>query len=822
MISCDFNRISSLLKTPIQGDAISSSLIREISYDSRKVVNPGHCLFVAIKTNRNDGHKFIPDLIRLGVKHFLVQEIYPVWNLSDASFILVENTLTALQKLAQHHRAELNIPVIGITGSNGKTIVKEWLFQCLNSLYNVARSPRSYNSQIGVALSILPIEKQQNLAIIEAGISLPGEMDALQQMIQPNIGIFTNMRSAHAENFASAAQHIQEKMKLFAQVETLVCSSAYPEIIREAKNQNIPLFTWGFNAGDNLKILSKTSSAGKTILTLSTPFTEFDIQVPFSDEASIENALHVVALQLLLKVDIAFIQKGLQALQAIEMRLEIRKGIRQCTIINDTWSADLDSLRIAMEAMEQQPHDKRTLIISDVFESGQNEVDLYKTLAELCRQKKIQRIIGVGEKISQYASFFEGEKSFYLSTEALLERLPAIEFRQECILLKGSRIFEFERIAAQLQEMSHETVLEINLSALLSNLNTYRSLIGPNVKTMAMVKAFAYGSGSIEIANLLQFHGVDYLAVAYADEGIALRRAGISLPILVLSPELESFSSMIEYGLEPEIYSFRILDAFINAVVSRGGFDGKPARIQIKLDTGMHRLGFEEQDIDALIERLKATEMIEVVGIFSHLVASGEPEHDAFTRHQIERFEKWSTKIQASLNLSAFRHLLNSSGIRRFPEARYDLVRLGIGLYGIAEDVEQNFLSDVSALKTTISQIRKVSTGESVGYSRKAILNRTSRIATLPIGYADGFLRKLGNGKSNVMIHGKPAPTVGNICMDMCMVDVTDIPEAQEGDIAVIFATAADIKRISNQLETIPYEVLTSISERVKRVYIQE
>lgn len=822
MISCDFNRISSILHAPIQGAAIASLGIHELCYDSRKVVNPANCLFIAIKTDRNNGHKYIPDLIRLGVKHFLVQETPSNDMLSEASFIVVENTLSALQNLAQHHRAELNIPVIGITGSNGKTIVKEWLFQCLNSIYTIARSPRSYNSQIGVALSILPIEKQQNLAIIEAGISLPGEMDALQQMIQPNIGIFTNMRSAHAENFASAAHHIQEKMKLFAQVETLVCSSAYPEIIREAKNQDIPLFTWGFNAGDNLRILSKTASAGKTVLTLSTPSTEFDIQVPFSDEASIENALHVVALQLLLKVDIAFIQKGLQALQAIEMRLEIRKGIRQCTIINDTWSADLDSLRIAMEAMEQQPHDKRTLIISDVFESDQNEVALYKTLAELCRQKKIQRIIGVGEKIAQYASFFEGEKSFYLSTEALLERLPAIEFRQECILLKGSRIFEFERIAAQLQEMSHETVLEINLSALLSNLNTYRSLIGPNVKTMAMVKAFAYGSGSIEIANLLQFHGVDYLAVAYADEGIALRRAGISLPILVLSPELESFSSMIEYGLEPEIYSFRILDAFINAVVSRGGFDGKPARIQIKLDTGMHRLGFEEQDLDALIERLKATNMIEVVGIFSHLVASGEPEHDGFTRLQIERFEKWSSKIQASLNSSAFRHLLNSSGISRFPEARYDLVRLGIGLYGIAEDVEQNFLSDVSALKTTISQIRTVAPGESVGYSRKAMLNRTSSIATLPIGYADGFLRKLGNGKSYVMIHGKPAPTVGNICMDMCMVDVTDIPEAREGDIAVIFATANDIKRIANQLETIPYEVLTSISERVKRVYIQE
>ena len=822
MIPIHSSRIVEIINAEVIGSRTDLGSIREICYDSRKLVSPTECLFVAIKTDRNDGHKFIPDLIRLGVRNFLVQDFSADWNADECSFLKVENSLQALQKLAEVHRSEYKIPVIGITGSNGKTIVKEWLFQCLNKQFNAVRSPRSYNSQIGVALSLLQIEPQHELVIIEAGISIPNEMESLEKMIHPTFGIFTNMRSAHAENFESTLQHIQEKLKLFKQSDLLICSSSYPEIIRKAKIKEIPLFTWGNQSDDDLQVLKKTASAGKTHIEVKYKSQVDTFIVPFGDEASIENALHVMAMLFVLNVDKEQIRRGLASIQAIEMRLEIRKGIRQCTLINDTWSADLDSLRIAMEAMEQQPHERRTLIISDMFESGEQGEKLYQHLADLCQQKRVNRIIGVGETIVQYASLFRGEKSFYLSTEALLQALPTIEFKQECILLKGARIFEFERIAARLQEMTHETVLEVNLSAMLANLNTYRSLIGPGIKTMAMVKAFAYGSGSIEIANLMQYHGVDYLAVAYTDEGIALRRAGISIPILVLSPEMDSFQTMIEYGLEPEIYSFRILDAFTNAVVSRGGFDGKAARIQLKLDTGMHRLGFEEKDLDQLIAKLQSTKALEVVGIFSHLVASGDPEHDTFTHTQIERFETWSSKIAGAMETPIFRHLLNSSGVRRFPQSRYDLVRLGIGLYGIAEENEQNFLADVSALKTTISQVRTVEAGESVGYGRKAILDRPSRIATLPIGYADGFLRKLGNGRSFVKIHGKQAPTIGNICMDMCMVDVTDIPQAKEGDTAIVFEGAEDIKRLAKSLETIPYEVLTGVSERVKRVYIQE
>jgi alanine racemase len=822
MIPISSSRIAEIIHAQILGSRTNVDSIREICYDSRKLIHPADCLFVAIKTDRNDGHKFIPSLIRLGVRNFLIQDFSAEWNAGESRFLKVENSLQALQQLAETHRSAYQIPVIGITGSNGKTIVKEWLFQCMHKHHTIVRSPRSYNSQIGVALSLLQMEPQHDLALIEAGISMPNEMESLEKMIRPTFGIFTNMRSAHAENFESTRQHIQEKTKLFRNCELLICSSSYPEIIREATIQKIPLFTWGNQANDDLIVLAKSSSAGKTHIDINYQAQQLSFLLPFGDEASVENALHVLSMLLVLNVDIAQIKHGLASLQAVEMRLEIRKGIRQCTLINDTWSADLDSLRIAMEAMEQQQHEKRTLIISDMFESGEQGENLYQQLADLCEQKQINRILGVGETISRFASLFRTEKSFYLSTEALLQALPAIEFKQECILLKGARIFEFERIAAQLQEKTHETVLEVNLSAMLANLNTYRTLIGPGVKTMAMVKAFAYGSGSIEIANLMQYHGVDYLAVAYADEGIALRRAGISIPILVLSPEMESFQSMIEFGLEPEIYSFRILDAFTEAVVSRGGFDGKPARIQLKLDTGMHRLGFEEQDLDQLIASLKNNKALQVLGIFSHLVASGEAEHDAFTHLQIERFENWSSKLAAAIETPVFKHLLNSSGIRRFPQARYDMVRLGIGLYGIAEDNEQNFLADVSSLKTTISQVRTVQAGESVGYSRKAILDKPSRIATLPIGYADGFLRKLGNGNSFVKIHGKHAPTVGAICMDMCMVDVSDIPQAKEGDTAIVFESAQDIKRLAKSLETIPYEVLTSISERVKRVYIQD
>ncbi len=792
--------------------------LNEITFDSRKIHHAGNSLFVALKTERNNGHRYIETAYRSGVRNFLVSE----WSfqLKDASYILVENTLEAIQFLAEEKRKKFKGLCIGITGSNGKTWVKEWLHTCLNKHKITYRSPRSYNSQLGVALSILGMPLDSNIAILEAGISQSGEMGSLVEMIQPQLGIFTNIRSAHAENFESKTQHILEKLKLFLNCEKLIVSSDYPEIIELAKSLNIPLFTWGKNASDNLVIQRSRISQKNCELSLRFQNQKFDLNIPFSDEASIENALHVCAAMMVCGIQIADITKDIPELEALEMRLEFIQGKRNCTIINDTWSADLDSLRIALEAMDEQSLEKRTLIVSDLFETGSMPDELYAKLAELCVRKKVTRVLGVGEQISRFAHLFEMEKKFFISTEALINRLPILEFKQECILLKGARVFEFERIASQLQEKTHETVLEINLSAMIENLNFYRSLAGKNVKTMAMVKAFAYGSGSIEIAHMLQFHGIDYLAVAYADEGVALRKAGISSPILVLSPETDSLSDMLEYNLEPEIYSFRMLDLFL-AELGRRNQD-ETARVQIKLDSGMHRLGFEEKEIPALIEKIMANPKIEVVGVFSHLAASGESEHDSFTNQQIQVFERGSTLIQEALGAGIFRHILNTSGIKRFPDARFEMVRLGIGLYGIGHAQEQNYLKDVSRLQTTLSQIRTLESDQTVGYSRMGRLSRTSRIATVPVGYADGFLRKLGNGKSGFKIHGKFAPTVGNICMDMCMVDVTDIPEAKEGDKAVIFENADDIRRLAETLETIPYEILTGVSERVKRVYIQE
>lgn len=818
MMNFHLQDFAEILGCKINNPSKSNQLLNEISFDSRKIHQAGNSLFVALKTERNNGHKFIETAYRSGVRNFLVSE----WNLQlqDASYILVEDTLQAIQLLAETNRRKFNGLSIGITGSNGKTWIKEWLHSCLSKHKKTYRSPRSYNSQLGVALSSLGIPSDAEVAILEAGISQAGEMENLEEMIQPDLGIFTNILSAHAENFESKTQHILEKLKLFSNCKKLIVSSNYPEIIEQAKSQNIPLFVWGKNENDDLIILQSRNTKSRCELHLTFQNHFFELNIPFNDEASVENAMHVCAAMLECGIQTSEISKELAHLQPLEMRLEFIKGKRNCTIINDTWSADLDSLRIALEAMDEQLLDKRTLIVSDLFETGSQPGELYPTLAELCARKKVTRVIGIGEQISRFAHFFKMEKQFFISTEALINHLPILDFREECILLKGARIFEFERIASQLQEKTHETVLEINLSAMIENLNFYRSLAGKNVKTMAMVKAFAYGSGSIEIAHMLQFHGIDYLAVAYADEGIALRKAGITCPILVLSPETDSISDMLEYNLEPEIYSFRMLHLFL-AELGRRNQD-ETARVQIKLDTGMHRLGFEEKEIPELIEKIKSEPRLQVVGVFSHLAASGESEHDDFTLQQIEVFKRCSAMIQVAFGKNIFRHILNSSGIKRFPNARFEMVRLGIGLYGIGQDEEQNYLRDVSRLQTTLSQIRTLEPPETVGYSRKGKLSRASRIATVPVGYADGFLRKLGNGNSGLRIHGKFAPTIGNICMDMCMVDITDIPEAREGDKAIIFENSKDIRRLAETLETIPYEILTGVSERVKRVYIQE
>ena len=797
--------------------------IREILYDSRRINTPEDSLFVALITPRNNGHRFIEGLIRQGVVNFIVQEMPSNDLRQQANFICVPNTLLALQHIATQHRISFTLPVLAITGSNGKTCVKEWLFETLREDLNIIRSPKSFNSQIGVPLSVWQIQPEHELAIIEAGISAPGEMTALAKIIQPTLGIFTNIGNAHAENFASIHQRISEKMNLFDSVETLLCCADHEAIISEATRRNISCRTWGKSQKAHLQIISEERIGTHTHVILYWNEQTFSLEIPFSDAASVENALHVTLALLHLHVSPEKIQPRILQLHPVEMRLEYRKGIQGATIINDAWSADLESLRIALEAMEQvQQHQQRTLILSDILESGKSPQELYTTVAEMLRRKGVKRLIGVGEQLMQAAPLFSGDNIFFPSTEALLQHLPAISFRNECILLKGARIFGFERIAAALQQKTHETVLEIHLSAMVSNLNFYRSKLKPGVKTMAMVKAFSYGSGSFEVANMLQFNSVDYLAVAYADEGIELRQAGIALPILVLSPEVESFATMIENRLEPEIYSFRMLDLFSREAIARKGFDGQPIRIHIKFDTGMHRLGFEEKDIPELIHRLREIPQLETVAAFTHLVASGETAHEAFTQEQFTRFERYANALEKGLGKSFLRHVLNSSGISHYAHAQYDMVRLGIGLYGIGEPDEQQHLLPVSTFRTTISQIRNVAAGETIGYSRKGKVNQPSRIATLPLGYADGFLRKLGNGRATVSIHGKEAPTIGNICMDMCMVDISHIPEAQEGDSVIIFQNATDIFRLAGWLETIPYEVLTGVSERVKRVYFQE
>lgn len=809
--------LASILGKEIINPPTQEVIINQISFDSRKLHQSGNTLFVAINTNRNDGHRYLEDVYQAGVRFFLVSKL-PT-KLKDASYIQVDNTLEALQKLAIDARSRFNGKTIGITGSNGKTVVKEWLYKCTHQKQLVYRSPRSYNSQLGVALATLGMPKSIDLAILEAGISEPGEMDALKSIIEPNIGIFTNMRSAHAENFKDKSQHISEKLKLFKNVELLICSSNYPEIVKLAQKDSIKLFTWGNHPDDKLRVLSKSKTQSKTLITLDYQGQTCSVEAPFSDKASIENCLHVIAALLILDYQFDEIANLISDLEALEMRLEYVKGKRNCVLINDSWSADIDSLSIALEAMDEQNFEKRSLIVSDLLESGEEPGKLYAKLSDLCRNKKISRIIGVGNQISKYAELFSGDKQFFLYTSSLIEALPAIDFNNECILIKGARVFEFEKVSSWLQEKTHETVLQINLSSMISNLNYYRSLTNKKVKTMAMVKAFAYGSGSVEIAHALQFHGIDYLAVAYADEGIALRKAGISTPILVLSPETDSLAEMIAYNLEPEIYSFRMLKLLLKELEHSAS---EKIQVQIKLDTGMHRLGFEENDLAELTATLKENPQLDVVGIFSHLAASGEKEHDTFTQLQIDRFRQWSAYLIAELGKPINRHILNSSGVKRFPDAHFEMVRVGIGLYGIGSSDEQAFLKDVSSLKTTISQIRTVASGETIGYSRKGKVDKDSKIGTIPLGYADGFLRKLGDGNFTLRVNGVMAPTIGKVCMDMCMLDLSETDDAQEGDEVIVFENAADIKELATQLETIPYEVLTGISERVKRVYIQE
>ncbi len=792
------------------------AFIDMISIDSRSLQNSDSTLFFALIGPNHNGHQYIAQLIEKGVLNFVVSEI-PTDLEGKANFLVVQNTLEALQLFAASYRSTFTFPIIGITGSNGKTIIKEWLNFLLSPDYNIIRSPKSYNSQVGVPLSVLGINEKHNLGIFEAGISTVDEMENLQKIIQPTIGILSNIGSAHDEGFHDVGQKIKEKLKLFTSVEVLILNKN--RTIEAFLNPKIKTFSWSSDDGKADVFVIAKESSDHTELKITYDKLCFKIGIPFQDQASIENAIQCLMVMLYLGYEQNTIHERMALLYPVEMRLKVKNGINNTTLIDDSYSSDFQSLKIALDFLEsQKQYKKKTLILSDIFQSGLITEELYSKVSHLIISNKINRVIAIGETISSFKNKFPNCLAFP-STQKFVDEIDRISFENETILIKGARHFHFEEIVSLLEEKTHETVLEINLNAISHNLNYYKSRLKSATKMMVMVKAFGYGNGGYEIAKLLSHHKVDYLGVAFADEGIALKNAGIDLPIMVLNPESTSFASIIQYHLEPEIYSLKGLNAFLKLAEQK---KLQQFPIHIKIDTGMHRLGFEEKDISELIARLKNNKSVEVKSILSHLAASDDMAHIDFTLSQIKLFDHLSTELMTELNIKPIRHILNSSGISNFPQAQYDMVRLGIGLYGVANDEEeQKYLENVGTLKAIISQIRTIQEGESVGYSRRFMASKTTKIATIPIGYADGISRKLGNGVGYVTIKNKKAPIVGSVCMDMLMVDVTDI-DCKEGNEVIIFGKDPSVQFIAKQLGTIPYEIMTGISQRVKRIFYRE
>ena len=794
------------------------NVIEYLVIDSRSVLVPENSLFFALSSHR-DGHDFIKDAYDKEIRSFVITDKKYINQYPNCNFLLVADALKALQKLALYHRNQFNLKTIGITGSNGKTIVKEWLYQLLAADFNIIRSPKSYNSQIGVPLSVWQIDVDHNLGIFEAGISAANEMESIEEIIKPEIGILTNIGEAHAEGFSSKRDKIAEKLKLFAGTDLFIYS---PEYVDEVNFKDLPgkkKFTWSSKQGADLRIIAVEPIEGNCYLRAIYQDREIECMLPFKDKASIENGMICWATLLAFGYTPEQADLRLEKLSHVSMRLELKNGINQCSIIDDSYSADISSLAIALDFLNQQnQHPKKTVILSELFETGKDDLDLYNEIADLLTQKKVSRLIGIGPKIDKYAELFKFETQFFADTNAFIDAFPGMQFNQETILVKGARRFEFGRISKLLTQKIHDTVLEIDLNAMVGNLQFYRSKINPGVKIMAMVKAFSYGSGSFEIANLLQFHKVDYLAVAYADEGIALRKAGITLPIMVMSPEESAFEAIVKHNLEPEIYSIEILNSFLNAL---SDYDFNYP-IHLKIDSGMHRLGFDQPEIEELSILLKDNQRLKVQSIFSHLVASGEAEHDGFTQQQIEKFKLLSSELVKVLGYKPLLHIANTSGISRWADGQLDMVRLGIGLYGFDAALQNNRgLQTVMVLKTTVSQVKILDAGETVGYSRRGVMPNGGKIATVKIGYADGYNRAFGNGVGKMLINGKLVPTIGSICMDMTMLDITGI-DVKAGDEAIVFDKDHTIMQLAEEINTIPYEILTNISQRVKRVYFYE
>ncbi len=793
------------------------AIVTNIHFDSRSFVQIPHALFLAIPGKNHNGHKYIADLYAQGCTLFWVEKgcEYPLFD--DAHYVESENVLRAFQTLCAYHRNQFSIPVIAITGSNGKTIVKEWLHHILSAEYAVVRSPRSYNSQIGVPLSLSLMSESHQIAIVEAGISMSHEMEHLQKMIQPTIGIFTNIGDAHSQNFESIEQKIAEKMKLFAEVKSLIYCADYRLIHASAQNISCEKYAWSTTGNGNIHVQMQNRDAKTTQITIVQNAKKDVCTVPFVDSASLENCVHCIIAATILSAQ-QTLDEHIQTLPQIEMRLEQKKGIHNCTIINDSYNSDLQSIRIVLEFLSQQKqHSKKTLILSDVQQTGMANDELYKEISELIAAHEISRFIGIGSEISKYAHYIETEHLLFENTHDFLQAIATIPFENELIVLKGARCFAFEQIAQRLELQIHHTVLEINLNALIDNLNYFRSFLYDETKIMIMVKAFSYGSGTFEIANILQNQKVDYLAVAFVDEGIELRKAGITIPIVVMNPEISTVELAYIHNLEIEVYNFAVLHEVFRCAALH---PEKQYNIHIKIDTGMVRYGFQEHELPKLMQEIKAVPQCVIASVFSHLVGSDEARFDAFTHEQIALFEICSSYIQSLCAYPIIRHILNSAGIERFPEHQYTMVRLGIGLYGISA-VNQEKTRHVSTLKTHISHIRSITSGTSVGYSRAGTTTRDSRIAVLPIGYADGLRRTLSNGVGTVLLHNVEVPIIGNICMDATMIDITGV-DAEIGDEVILFGEKHPITTMAQKLATIPYEVITSVSQRVKRIYYLE
>lgn len=845
MTSYKIQQLSEIISAEIIGNPIGN--VEQIYFDSRAIYQPKNAIFFAFSEMGNDGHSYLEDAYKKGVRQFVISK--EIEFKTDSVYLKVGSTVKALQNWAKFHRQKFNFPIIGITGSNGKTIVKEWLNQLLWQDFSIVRSPKSYNSQIGVPLSVLQINAEHNLGIFEAGISLKNEMQQLEEIIQPEIGVLTHIGSAHLENFGSKEELIGEKLKLFQNVKKLIYNSE-KELIKNKIQQTFPqnqfeFYSFGKNENDTIQILSISDEKSGKQIEINWNSKTYQFQIPFHDDASVENILTVLTTIVALNdchsersdseveesldssirrndkdLDLEKYLPKTANLLPIEMRLEIKEAIRDSILINDTFNSDLHSVKVALDVLAQQPFPRKSLVLTDVLQSNLEENELYKKVAELVNNYQINDLVLIGEFIPKHKNLFKTEARTFASTDEFLKTLSIQNVHNEAILLKGARPFKLEKISAFLEKKSHDTVLEINLQALTDNVKFFRNQLNPNTKLMAMIKANSYGAGSFEIAQTLEHQNIDYLGAAYADEGAELRKAGITLPIMVMNPEQSSYSTIIEFQLEPEIYSLRVLELFIQTLKEKSITEAYP--IHLKVDTGMNRLGFRPEQLDELIQYLKTEKSVKIQSIFTHLATADVPEEKEFAFHQLKIFDESYTKISSELNLKPIKHALNSPGIIHFNENQYDMVRLGIGMYGISDDDStQKQLKNVITFKTVISRISEIEAGETVSYGRRFKAEKKTKIATLPVGYADGIRRSLGYGTGNVSINNQIAPIVGTICMDMLMVDVSDI-NCKEGDEVILFGENPSIKSVAEKVGTIPYEILTSISARVKRVYYKE